>query len=104
MRIASYAERRIVSCERADLRPQPDGVMIYGDEAPRLESVPVPAIARSEVIDELYGAIVEGKPPLHDGPWSLATLEVCLAILESAREKKEIHLRHQAGIAGRRRP
>lgn len=88
----------IVSCERADLRPQPDGVMIYDDDAVRLDPVPVPAIARSEVIDELYGAIVDGKAALHDGPWSLATMEVCLAILESAREKKEIHLQHQIGV------
>jgi len=94
----------IVSCERADLRPQPDGVMIYDDAAARLDPVPVPDIPRSEVIDELYGAIVDGKPPLHDGPWSLATMEVCLAILESAREKKEIHLQHQTGVFRGQRP
>ena len=72
----------IVSCERADLRPVPDGVMIYDDETVRLDPVPVPAIPRAEVIDEFYGAVVEGKPPLHDGAWSRATLEVCLAIRE----------------------
>ena len=88
----------IVSCERADLRPQPDGVMIYDDTSARLEPVPVPAIPRSEVIDELYAAIVDGTPPLHDGAWSLATMEVCLAMLQSAREKKEIRLQHQVGL------
>jgi phthalate 4,5-cis-dihydrodiol dehydrogenase len=92
----------IVSCERADLRPQPDGVMIYDDQATRLDPVPVPAIVRSEVIDEFYAAIVEGKAALHDGAWSLATLEVCLAILRSAREKKEIQLQHQVGVTGQR--
>ena len=92
----------IVSCERADLRPQPDGVMIYDDAMAWLDPVPVPAIPRSEVIDELYGAVVDGKPPLHDGAWSLGTIEVCLAILQSAREKKEIPLQHQIGIPGRR--
>ena len=88
----------LVSCERADLRPQPDGVMIYDDAMAWLDPVPVPEIPRSEVIDELYGAIVDGKPPLHDGAWSLATMEVCLAILQSAREKKEIQLAHQIGV------
>jgi phthalate 4,5-cis-dihydrodiol dehydrogenase len=92
----------VVSCERADLRPQPDGVMIYDDAMAWLDPVPVPAIPRSEVIDELYAAIVDGKQPLHDGAWSLATMEVCLAILQSAREKKEIHLQHQIGVPGER--
>jgi phthalate 4,5-cis-dihydrodiol dehydrogenase len=90
----------IVSCERADLRPQPDGVMIYDDALAWLDPVPVPAIPRSEVIDELYGAIVDGKPPLHDGAWSLATMEVCLAILQSAHDKKEIYLQHQIAVPG----
>jgi phthalate 4,5-cis-dihydrodiol dehydrogenase len=88
----------VVSCERADLRPQPDGVMIYDDMSTHLDSVPVPDVPRSEVIDELYAAIVEGLPPLHDGAWSLATLEVCLAILTSAREQKEIMLTHQVSV------
>jgi phthalate 4,5-cis-dihydrodiol dehydrogenase len=91
----------IVSCERADLRPQPDGVMIYDDTSAKFDAVPVAAVPRSEVVDELYGAIVEGKPPLHDGAWSLATMEVCLAILQSARERKEIPLRHQINVPRR---
>jgi phthalate 4,5-cis-dihydrodiol dehydrogenase len=82
----------IVSCERADLRPLPDGVMIYGDAERRLEPLPPPAVPRAEVIDELYDAVVNGVPPLHDGEWGMATLEVCLAILESAREQREITL------------
>ena len=36
---------------------------------------------------------------VHGGPWALATLEVCLAILESARAKKEIPLRHQTSAS-----
>ena len=88
----------VVSCERADLRPQPDGVMIYDDMSARLDPVAVPDIPRSEVIDELYAAIVEGTPPLHNGEWSLATLEVCLAMLQSAREQKEVALTRQVGV------
>ena len=85
----------VISCERADLRLTPQGVMIYGDDAPRFEPVAVPAIPRAEVIDELYAAVIEGKPPLHDGAWARATLEVCLAILQSAREKRDVTLVHQ---------
>ena len=53
---------------------------------------------RSEVIDELYGAVVRGTPPLHDGAWAMATLEVCLAILRSAREGRDIALAHQVAV------
>lgn len=90
----------VVSCERADLRPVPAGVIVYDDDEMRFEPVPVPSVPRAEVIDELYDAVVNGKPPLHDGEWSRATLEVCLAILESSRARREIALRHQVGLRG----
>ena len=78
----------IVSCERGDLRPTPKGVMVYGDATRELRcrSTP-PAVPRAEVIDELCAAVFDGRAPLHDGRWGRATLEVCLAMLESAREQ-----------------
>lgn len=82
----------IASCERADLRPLPDGVFIYSDNEKRLEPLPPPKVQRAEVIDELYAAVVDGKAPLHDGEWGTATMEVCLAILRSARDQKEVAL------------
>jgi phthalate 4,5-cis-dihydrodiol dehydrogenase len=82
----------IASCEKADLRPLPSGVMIYGDRGKRLHKLAPPRVARREVIDELYGAIMEGRAPLHSGEWAMATLEVCLAMLRSARENREILL------------
>ena len=88
----------IASCDRADLRPGPKGVAIYADYARSFEPVPVPSVARSEVIEELYGAVFEGKPPLHSGEWSLATMEVCLAMQQSAREGREIVLKHQLAV------
>jgi phthalate 4,5-cis-dihydrodiol dehydrogenase len=85
----------IASCERADLRLMPDRVLIYGDSEVRTESLPPPTIPRREVIDELYDAVVHGRAPLHSGEWALATTEVCLALLQSAREGREIALQHQ---------
>jgi phthalate 4,5-cis-dihydrodiol dehydrogenase len=82
----------IVSCEKADLRPLPTGVMIYSDTEQRLDRLPPPKVPRVEVIDELYGAVVEGRAPLHSGEWAMATLEVCLAMLRSSREGEEILL------------
>ena len=52
---------------------------------------------RAEVIDELYDAVVLGKAPLHSGEWALATTEVCLAMLQSARNNTEVALQHQVG-------
>jgi phthalate 4,5-cis-dihydrodiol dehydrogenase len=82
----------VVSCEKADLRPMPNGVMIYADSEQRLEKLPVPQVPRSEVIDELYGAVMQGRAPLHSGEWAMATLQACLAMLDSSRQGKEIFL------------
>jgi phthalate 4,5-cis-dihydrodiol dehydrogenase len=57
--------------------------------------LPPPGVPRAEVIDELYGAVVSGLAPLHDGAWAMATLEVVLAILRSAREAHDVALEHQ---------
>jgi len=82
----------LVSCERADLRPTPSGVWIYADAEKRHEPLSAPAVPRYEVIDELFAALRHGTPPLHDGAWGRATLEVCLALLRSARERRDIDL------------
>jgi phthalate 4,5-cis-dihydrodiol dehydrogenase len=85
----------VVSCERADLRPLPQGVVVYGDEVRRVEELPPPQIPRSEVVDEFYDAVILGRPPLHSGEWGLATLEICLAILASAESGRQVELQHQ---------
>ena len=53
---------------------------------------------RRAELEELYDAVVLGKPLWHDGRWGMATLEVCLAMMESARERKEIVLQHQVPV------
>ncbi len=90
----------IVSCEKADLRPTPSGIDIFSDDQRSFESLPHPAVPRSEVMDELYAAVIEGKPPLHSGEWARATTEVCLAILASARGEALIRLHHQVALPG----
>jgi phthalate 4,5-cis-dihydrodiol dehydrogenase len=82
----------IASCEKGDIRPLPDGVLVYGDDKQRKEKLEKPAIPRAGVIDELCDAIETGKAPLHDGAWGQATLEVCNAILRSAKESREVAL------------
>jgi phthalate 4,5-cis-dihydrodiol dehydrogenase len=85
----------IVSCERADLRPMTNGVMVYKNGVGTLDPLPPPVIPRVEVIDELCDAVVERISPRHGGQWAMGTLEVCLAMLRSSRESREIGFRHQ---------
>jgi phthalate 4,5-cis-dihydrodiol dehydrogenase len=82
----------LVSCERADLRPVPNGVMIYQNGTARLDPIPAPRVPRAEVIDELYDAVVRGKAPLHDAAWGMATVEVLLAMLQSAHDGADVSL------------
>jgi len=88
----------VASCERADLRPQPTGLMIYADRETRFDPLPPPTVPRAEVFDEFADAIAGARRPLHTGRWAMATLEAALAILESARTGREISLAHQVGI------
>ncbi len=91
----------IVSCERADLRPMPGGVMIYGETEKAFRPLPDPVVPRTEVIDELYGAVFEGVAPVHTGEWGRATLEACLALVDSGRSGREVALKFQVPAAGR---
>lgn len=82
----------VASCEHGDLRPTPEGVWVYADGDRTLEKIDVPAAPRAGVVDELYAAVAQGRRPLHDGAWGAATVAVCLAMLRSAGEGREIAL------------
>jgi len=85
----------LVQCDRADLRLTADGVEVHDDSGLRLERTPLPVLPRAEVLDEFAAAIRDGIPPLHDGAWGLATLEACLALLDSASDGREVALHRQ---------
>ena len=88
----------LISCEGGDLRPMPHGVMVYDAAGTRLEPLPPPTVPRVEVIDALERAIASGLPAVHDGRWARATLEVCAALLESARTGVEVALHQQVSV------
>ena len=88
-----------VSCENADIRPFPNRIMVYGDRERSQIDLPDPTVPRAEVIDEVIGVILGGRDPLHSGAWATATLEVCLAILESAATGEEVQMSHQCGLS-----
>ena len=73
--------------------------MCHGDDAERLDPLPFAAVPRAEVMDELCDAVLLGTPPLHSGEWGLASTEVCLAILRSAAESRELIMVEQSGLS-----
>ncbi len=85
----------LVSCERGMLRQSPGGILVYDDDGHH--EVPVQGSGASGEVElrELHAAVTRGVPVSHDGRWGLATLEVCLALMESARARREVYLTHQ---------
>jgi len=85
----------VVSCEHADLRPTPKGVEVYEDSRKYFEPLSAPLAGRTEVINELYDCVFNNMDPTHSGEWGRATLEVCLGMLASAREGRDIKMYYQ---------
>jgi phthalate 4,5-cis-dihydrodiol dehydrogenase len=85
----------IASCDRGDIRQSQWGLYVYRDSGVEDVSLPEEGWSRRAELEELYGAVVLEHPVRHTGAWGMATLEVCLAIIESARERREIFLTHQ---------
>lgn len=88
----------IVTCERGEVRQSPDGVYVYTAEGRSERSIPGGAHGREAEMRELYDAVVENRRPFHDGRWGEATLEVCLAILDSTAQHREIMMQHQVPV------
>ena len=88
----------IVSCDKADLRLTPQGVWVFGHLEKEFIQVPVGPVPRRGVIDALWAAVRRGCPAIQDARWGAASLEVCHAILTSAREGREVELEHQVPV------
>lgn len=88
----------VVSCERGAMRQYPDTIMVYGTD--RKEEIPIKATleGRQAEIAELWAGLTSQSPIMHDGRWGQATMEVCLAILQSSTEGREIQMRHQTAV------
>jgi phthalate 4,5-cis-dihydrodiol dehydrogenase len=90
----------VVSCERGDVRQSPDGLLVYADERQQNLALPMQPTGRDTMIEYVRQAVLTGQPALHHGRWAKATLEVSLAVLQSARERREITLAHQVPVVG----
>ncbi|MGB7307024.1 MAG: Gfo/Idh/MocA family oxidoreductase [Burkholderiaceae bacterium] len=85
----------VVSTEQADLRLTATGVWIYGNNEKRFEPVAQRASPRAAVLDALFAAVRDKQPALQTAAWGRASLEICHAILGSARTGQPIRLQHQ---------
>ena len=90
----------IVTCAEGDMRASADGITIYiATACVRCRSraaVACPAGARC------WTTCVwrfSGSPPVHNGRWGKANVEVALAMLVSSREGRDVALEHQVEIA-----
>jgi phthalate 4,5-cis-dihydrodiol dehydrogenase len=95
-----------VSCERGVMRNAENGIVIYSDRGreerdlrtlQRPEPDPSGGLSLA-ILEELYASVVDGRPLYHDGVWGRATLEVVLALLTSARERREVLLSRQVAM------
>lgn len=88
----------ILSCERGDIRQVPEGLAIHAAGGVTTIPVSVDRSPRELVLDEFHAAITGSAAPVHDGHWALASLELCLAAMESARLGRELTLAHQVPV------
>lgn len=84
----------LVSCERGVLRQSPHGLIVYTEQG--CEEIAVaPSRGQAAELEELRDALAEGRRAFPDGEWGRATVEVCLAMLQSAREHRAVPLSRQ---------
>jgi phthalate 4,5-cis-dihydrodiol dehydrogenase len=82
----------LLNCEKGAIRQSAHGLLVYDEHGRREVPLDKELRGRAAELTELYNTVVHGKPAFHDGRWGMATLEICLAILTSARERREIVL------------
>ena len=58
-------------------------------------NLPAGPLASFDLTREGFEAHRDWERKLNDGRWGMATLEVCLAIVQSANERKEIRMTRQ---------
>ena len=94
----SFFGLTLVACERGAIRQSPEGLYVYSETG--REIVPVEADSgRAAELRELSRALEQNRPAFPDGRWGMASLEVCLAMLESSQKGCEISMQHQGAAA-----
>jgi phthalate 4,5-cis-dihydrodiol dehydrogenase len=88
----------VVHCDYGEIRQSPTGLYLYRPGG--TEEIPVPLLSGGpSEINELTAALEQDTPLLHSGPWGLATLEVCIGIMESARTHRDVVMHEQVSAS-----
>ncbi len=96
----SFAGLTIISCEGGVMRQSPKGIFVY-DEAGCEEISCGPHSGREvTLLQSLQQALHGGADPVPDGRWGKATLEVCLAMLQSSLVRSDVILQYQTPYPG----
>lgn len=92
----------VATCERGDIRHSKYGLLVYGDDG--LSEIRLAGawgfgmLEHRGELEELYNAVVLGRPVYHSGEWGAATLEACIGMMQSAREHRDIPLERQVAM------
>jgi phthalate 4,5-cis-dihydrodiol dehydrogenase len=81
----------LVSCEGGVMRQSPHGLYLYTDKGREEIALP-PYRGRAAELIELRDALNENRDVCPNGEWGKANLEICLAMLVSARENRDVEL------------
>jgi phthalate 4,5-cis-dihydrodiol dehydrogenase len=84
----------IATCERGDMRLSPNGVLVHGLSGTREITVPrgTGRPGQGDALDSLWQAVRNGFPSRHNATWGRDTIEVILAVLQSAKARREVLL------------
>lgn len=85
----------LICCEKGDLRLTPEGIWFYGNKERRFIPTLKQQAPRKHVVDALVAAVQHNQLPIQNGAWGLASLEVCHAILDSAKYGATVRLTRQ---------
>ena len=90
----------VVTGEKGELRASADGVILYDEAGAHEIAVPRGAgwAGHGDVLDALAAALRDGRRSPADARWGKANVEAMLAVLQSARERREIALQHQVAL------
>ena len=90
----------VATCDLGEVRQSRAGLYVYDDDGRHDEPLPAGATLRGNEVGELRKAIAGGTP-VHHGAWGKATIELVLALIESAKTHREVALKHQVPVADR---
>jgi phthalate 4,5-cis-dihydrodiol dehydrogenase len=84
----------VVSCENGDIRQSPDGLYVYTEKG-REEVLMSDQELKAGEVQELVDCVRQNRQSFIDARWGRATLEACIGMIESSRERREVLLKYQ---------